>query len=111
VWTAKLVTAGGKIKLNIVDGLSAATLDIIGLAGFGYAFDALARSADNPSELSAAMGMFIGRGSPSMFGTLLMFLPGAKYLPTRAVQGRRKARAIMERIGRELLQERKAAAM
>jgi hypothetical protein len=106
-----LSNAGGKLRLNIADGLSAATLDIIGLAGFGYAFDALARPADDPSELSAAMSTFLGRGRPGLLTFLLSLLPGAQYLPTHSARGRRRAREIMERIGRELLQERKAAAM
>jgi cytochrome P450 len=112
VWASKLRAAGGtRLRLDIADGLSAATLDIIGLAGFGYTFDALARPADDPSELSAAMGTFVGRGRSSSLSFLFALLPGAQYLPTRAARGQRWARAIMEHIGRELIQERKAAAM
>jgi hypothetical protein len=97
--------------LNAADGLSAATLDIIGLAGFGYTFDTLARPADDPSELSAAFGKFIGRGRSRPLNLLLGLVPGMERLvQTRAARGRRQARAIMERIGRELIQERKTAA-
>jgi hypothetical protein len=57
------------------------------------------------------MRTFLGRGKLGLLGLLLAFVPGAQYLPTRDARGRRRARAIMERVGRALIRERKAAAM
>jgi hypothetical protein len=94
-----------------VEGLNAATLDIIGLAGFGYAFEALGRPTDAPNELHAAFAAMVGTGDSSIDYALLGALPGAQFLPTSSQRGRLRARAIMDRIGRELLRERKAIAM
>jgi hypothetical protein len=86
-----------------VEGVSATTLDIIGLAGFGFAFNALV----NPSErLTAAFSPTAA--SPDVLSLVLLgTMPGARWLPTRTLTSRRRSRTTMERIGRELLEERK----
>jgi hypothetical protein len=106
---SKLDPVTSAARLNAVAGLSAATLDIIGLAGFGYAFNALSRPADNPDELSAAFAEVV-RAESAFTLALNGSLPGAEYIPTRAQRHRLEMRLIMDRIGRELIKERKAAA-
>jgi cytochrome P450 len=110
LWLSKLSPTTGIARLNAVSGLSAATLDIIGLAGFGYDFDALARPADDPNELGAAFATLIASGNSPLTLALLGVLPGSPSLPTRSDAARRRARAIMDRIGRQLIAERKATA-
>jgi hypothetical protein len=110
LWLSKVSPTTGIAQLNAVSGLSAATLDIIGLAGFGYDFDALARPADDPNELGAAFATIIASGNSPLTLALLGVLPGSPSLPTRSDAARRRARAIMDRIGRQLIAERKATA-
>jgi hypothetical protein len=111
VWTSKIDSTTGAAHLNAPEGLSAATLDIIGLAGFGYAFEAVGNPADATNELSEAFTTMIGTGADNLDYAILGALPGAQYLPTATQRGRNRARVIMNRIGRELLRERKAIAM
>jgi hypothetical protein len=111
LWLSQIDPVTGQARLNAVSGLSAATLDIIGLAGFGYAFDALARPVDNPNELSAAFATMMAARRDALSILLMNTVPGAQWIPTAANRGRAEARAIMDRIGRELVRERKAAAM
>jgi cytochrome P450 len=109
LWLSKLDPSTSAARLNAVAGLSAATLDIIGLAGFGYAFNALSCLADNPDELSAAFAEVV-RAESAFTLALNGSLPGAEYIPTRAQRHRLEMRLIMDRIGRDLIKERKAAA-
>jgi cytochrome P450 len=109
LWLSKLDPSTSAARLNAVADLSAATLDIIGLAGFDYAFNALSRLADNPDELSAAFAEVV-RAESAFTLALNGSLPGAEYIPTRAQRHRLEMRRIMDRIGRELIKERKAAA-
>jgi hypothetical protein len=56
--------------------LSKVTLDIIGLAGFGYAFDALSRPDGDPDELSAAFDAMFSIGARiTVWNVLQSFFP------------------------------------
>jgi hypothetical protein len=60
--------------------LTQATLDIIGQAGFGYEFHALANDSDS-DELSASQTAVSDSVASDPFSTVLnMFLPGAGLL-------------------------------
>jgi hypothetical protein len=48
------IGTAGQAQIDIASYLSRATLDIIGLAGFGYSFNALTSSLKEPNELSQA---------------------------------------------------------
>jgi hypothetical protein len=68
------------VDLDVVDWLSRCTLDIIGLAGFGYAFDALAGSGA-PNELLSAFSTIFGASSPSALVTMLnLVIPGFRHV-------------------------------
>ena len=55
--------------------LSRTTLDIIGLCGFNYSFDAV-RQGEEASELSASFSqMSQQKGLPRLFRTLKAFVP------------------------------------
>ena len=70
-WTAELQRAGGAAaELDALAWLGRATLDIIGRAGFGYEFGAL---AGGTNELNAAFATLF---TPSANHRLLGFLQG-----------------------------------
>jgi hypothetical protein len=106
---AQLDSDAKPLRLNVCKDISHATLDMIGLAGFGYDFNALGRGAGDPDELSVAFETLTGvHASPIELG-LLGALPGADYLPTSYQRARKKARKVLNRIGGKLVSERKAA--
>jgi cytochrome P450 len=116
------------VDLDVVSWLSRCTLDIIGLAGFGYTFDALAGNGA-PNELLSAFSTIFGASSPSALVTMLnLVVPGFRHVvrtlhtsvwsgtvltrvqPTERNRQRKNALSVMMRIGEQLLAERKAAA-
>jgi cytochrome P450 len=88
--------------------LSSATIDIIGLAGFGYDFAALSRPADDPSELMQAFNAGFTRGF-TLWTAAQVLVPALAHVPTPGNLAVNRARATMDRIGRELVTERKQA--
>jgi hypothetical protein len=66
------VPAGAGVEMNIMRPLSDCTLDIIGLAGFGYDFHVLSLTQP-PSELAVAFRTMFG-GGMSMGAFMLQFL-------------------------------------
>jgi hypothetical protein len=113
----------------VLSDLSKVTLDIIGLAGFDYTFNALSRADDDPDELNAAFdALFSISQGVTVWGVLQHFFPFLYYVvspilvtedsenkfmfsgqPTKNNQKTKHCRAVMDRVGRKLLQEKKAA--
>jgi hypothetical protein len=85
-------------------------LDIIGLAGFGYNFGALSRPADHPSELSTAFSKMFGSNGPTLWGALEFYFPVLRNVPTKQNRNIMQGRRVLDRIGKELLAERKLMA-
>jgi cytochrome P450 len=54
-------------QMEIMTHLSNCTLDIIGLAGFGYSFNAMSLTAGEPNELSAAFTAMMHAAQSSVF--------------------------------------------
>jgi hypothetical protein len=70
------VDGAGPAQVDVSHDLSKATLDIIGLAGFNYTFNALSRPDDDPDELSEAFDkMFNSVQGISAWGILCYFFP------------------------------------
>jgi hypothetical protein len=66
---------------DVVPFLSRATLDIIGLAGFGYAFDALSSSENSPNELAQAFKtVFRVTQAGGWVNTLMFLVPALRSL-------------------------------
>ncbi|KAG5639166.1 hypothetical protein H0H81_006070 [Sphagnurus paluster] len=94
IWAAENAREGGTSQIDALSWLSRATLDIIGLAGFNYHFDALSGDPEK-NELNEA------------FAT--MFKAGTKMSKTEQDEKLGPARKTMSRIGNELLRESKAS--
>ncbi|RDX45658.1 cytochrome P450 [Lentinus brumalis] len=107
-WNAQIAAQGGAARTNVIEGLSKMTLDVIGLAGFSYEFDAL--NPEKPTnELNRAFSV-IFKQPPKMnlFAIIGGFVPILQRLDPRIRQGD-EAKAVMQRIGMEILQEKKAS--
>jgi cytochrome P450 len=70
----------------------------------------VSRPADDPSELSAAVATMFRAGEMNFWNVLQFLLPPLRYLPSARNRSIAHSRAVMDRIGRELLAQRKAAA-
>jgi hypothetical protein len=78
-WAAELGEKDA-VELEAVGWLSRCTLDIIGLAGFGYAFDALSAGA-RANELQAAVNTIFNAGTPNAaLAFLATLVPAVRHL-------------------------------
>jgi hypothetical protein len=130
VLSSKLPRSNDFIQIEALDFLSRCTLDIIGLAGFGYSFNALTSTAVEQNELSAAFKTIFDATQPgaSIFNALMALIPGFRLLVSLFLWNRilhatdqqqpiaknrrvNWARGVMRRIGMQLLNERKTAAV
>ncbi|KAG6820052.1 hypothetical protein H0H93_006067 [Arthromyces matolae] len=107
VWLAEIERQGSEAHVDGLSWLSRATLDIIGLAGFKYKFDALTESPEK-NELNAAFAtMFQGGTKVTMIPMLRTYIPALRFLKTDQDVRAAEAKKTMSRIGQELLQESK----
>ncbi|KAI0666625.1 cytochrome P450 [Trametes maxima] len=111
VWLAA-TGRSGTARLNVSKDLSRTTLDIIGLAGFGYDFKALSAS-NEPNELISAFRKLHSSQPP--MSSIKMFLrfsfPFLKFMPGRMSKTIKEPSAVMQRIGSQIVAEKKAAIM
>ncbi|THH29155.1 hypothetical protein EUX98_g5030 [Antrodiella citrinella] len=97
------------LRADVFAGLGRMTLDVIGVAGFNYEFDAL-NETGKPSELSVAFEtIFQGDTSFPVFQMLRAFIPALRIIPTERSRKLAVAMEVMHRIGMELIREKKAA--
>ncbi|KAJ6630229.1 cytochrome P450 [Mycena sp. CBHHK59/15] len=98
IWATQTAKDGGTARINVLTWLSKATLDIIGLAGFNYKFNALTTDSDeNPNELAKAFStIFVAASRMDSIRILQAWIPFFRFI----------VRTMM-RIGRQILQESK----
>ncbi|CAL1696958.1 unnamed protein product [Somion occarium] len=109
IWNSQVSKNSGSTRIDVLNWMSRMTLDIIGLAGFNYRFDAL-REDGKPNELNDAYKeIFSADVHPNMFSRLQIMIPILAKVPT--AQSRRIAHSqkVARRIGQQLLQEKKKA--
>ncbi|KAF9497650.1 cytochrome P450 [Pleurotus eryngii] len=100
---------GGIGRIDVVSWLFRTILDVIGLAGFNYTFDALNKNT-TPNELNQAFSTIFHSGSNNRMVMLLRIIsPVFCYLRTSRDAVAEQAQVVMGRIGRELLNSSKAA--
>ncbi|TFK46540.1 cytochrome P450 [Heliocybe sulcata] len=110
IWLSQLPASGEPVKLDALGWLSKVALDIIGLAGFGYDFEALI-SDRKPNELNEAFDTVLHGGPPAnSLRSILQLFTGFGWLePAERRRQIQEARRTLDRIGRQLLEERKNA--
>ncbi|KAK0188253.1 cytochrome P450 [Armillaria mellea] len=103
-----LQSSGNSVRVDALSYLARATLDVIGLAGFGYHFDSLS-SRGNTNELAQAFSIIFSTARKFRLVTILQvwFPILRRFRPHNATMA--AAHATMRRIGLELIQERRDA--
>ncbi|EKM49639.1 uncharacterized protein PHACADRAFT_265204, partial [Phanerochaete carnosa HHB-10118-sp] len=99
-------------KVDVLAWLARATLDVIGKAGFGYAFDSVTAASDTSgskgeNELARAFAIIFSAARKFRVVTILqVWFPILRRF-RRNSAAENDARATMRRIGRELIAERR----
>ncbi|KAJ3573311.1 hypothetical protein NP233_g2501 [Leucocoprinus birnbaumii] len=112
MWSSQIQQNNGEAKqIDVLSGLSRATLEIIGETGFGYKFDSL--SEDGRNELHEAFKiMFKSGAKPGLIRLIKSVIPaGERFIPSDfgAEKETERAKATMNRIGKALLKERESS--
>lgn len=112
----KLVNAWSQLleknpEIEVLQGLSSTTLDIIGSAGFGYEFDSIDGLTDTASKnpLAAAYeDMFDFQKVNRLLGLIVYYVPWARSLPfSRHVELDRDI-AVVKKLSQEIVNEKSA---
>ncbi|KAK4685639.1 hypothetical protein P7C73_g4507, partial [Tremellales sp. Uapishka_1] len=98
--------AGGR-KIDILRYLGQTTLDIIGIAGFGYDFQAL--STPNNELAGAYRDMFQATQTLNLMAILRAIVPLFSYIPTKETRTIANSSRVTRRIGRQLIDDKKKA--
>ncbi|PPQ79656.1 hypothetical protein CVT26_015782 [Gymnopilus dilepis] len=107
IWADEIIKANGQVE--VLSWLSKMTLDVIGLAGFNYNFNALTRDGEK-NELNQAFSTIFRSGTRmSLIPMLRGMVPFLRFLPAERDAETKIAREKMARIGDQLLRESKAA--
>ncbi|OSD00668.1 cytochrome P450 [Trametes coccinea BRFM310] len=109
LWDAKVAHSGGQARIDVLKDLGKMTLDVIGLAGFNYSFDAL-NPDGKPNELSEAFQQIFS--IPSKITTMMILkhvIPLLGAIPDERSRRIDRAQEVMRRIGVQLIQEKKEA--
>ncbi|OBZ66432.1 hypothetical protein A0H81_13683 [Grifola frondosa] len=110
VWRSEINKQGKPARIEVRDWLSKMTLDVIGLAGFNYTFDAL-DTTKTPNDLTVAFQEMLGSATVSTYGILWFSFPLLQILPNKRARRVEHAQKVMRRIGKQLIAEKKAAVM
>jgi len=111
VWSSMTAASEHAIRIDVMPWLSRMTLDVIGLAGFNYEFDAL-NSNVKPNELNQAFSVMFSAGQAvSILPILKDRIPLLRWIPSDRDRKIDVARKTMNRIGRQLLSNAKATVM
>ena len=80
MWKGVLPSDGTLARINVLDGLSRMTLDVIGLAGFAYSFEALDPNPSHPNELNEAFKTIFEDNDSIMQAIAKAMLPPLQYI-------------------------------
>ncbi|KAJ4473128.1 cytochrome P450 [Lentinula aciculospora] len=112
VWASQIAPVeSGIVRIDVLSSLSKMTLDVIGLAGFNYKFNALKDNGES-NELNKAFSVMFGDPDAQKIRTWPLaqaLIPSLRSLPSQDPPGFKEAKKTMSRIGRDLLRESKAS--
>ncbi|KAI0043383.1 cytochrome P450 [Auriscalpium vulgare] len=97
-----------RATIDVLSWLNKTTLDVIGLAGFNYSFNALSPTQTS-NELNDALRSMVGSIGGGVLATLQLMIPMFRIIPTKAGRRFSTAQATFRRIGTQMLATRKAA--
>jgi len=108
VWAAESLKQGGIGRIDVLSWLSKMTLDVIGLAGFNYKFEALKNQQNELNDALAAV--FKAELKLDIIPLLKARYPVFRFIRTERDIQIDEAQKTMSRIGNQLLRESKASA-
>ncbi|KAI8138380.1 cytochrome P450 [Fennellomyces sp. T-0311] len=102
---AKQSTADEAVEIIVSHGLSLATLDEIGLGGFGQEFNAVRYDGtDKINKLGWAYQTIFDPKAPSIIGMLGLFIPMIRHLPTQRNRELKRALEVLDKESRDVVQ-------
>ncbi|KAH9847043.1 cytochrome P450 [Lenzites betulinus] len=107
LWANQISADGEPTRINVIKGLSKMTLDVIGLAGFNYEFNSLNPSGEL-NELAAAFEQIFQVPQITTMMILRNLFPILNVIKDRRMRRVQQAQAVMRRIGKQLVAEKKA---
>ncbi|EJD37313.1 cytochrome P450 [Auricularia subglabra TFB-10046 SS5] len=114
IWHNKCIAAGGTVQLDALSWLSKATLDSIGIAGFGYDFGALNENGVK-NELYAAFERLLrvdNKPTAELRALLENLFPILRRLaPSARARETDLSKKLMDDIGMGIVQEKKKAVL
>jgi len=109
IWSTEIAKHDGVGPIECLSWMSRTTLDIIGLAGFNYKFNALSSDPEKNELLNSFSTILKSGRAPSIIFLLRAMYPPLGFLPAPNDAERNKASAVMNRIGSDLLKQSKAS--
>lgn len=111
MWASELSESPNEVvKIDILSGLTKMTLDVIGLAGFNYRFDALGQTKETNELNDAFQTIFRADAQLTLRAVLGNAFPRiARRIPSERGRQVGRARDVMHRIGLQLVKDKKAA--
>ncbi|CEL63637.1 Cholesterol 24-hydroxylase OS=Mus musculus GN=Cyp46a1 PE=2 SV=1 [Rhizoctonia solani AG-1 IB] len=107
IWLEKLRDKPDGETIDILLGTTCATLDIIGIAGFGYEFHSL-EGTDEDELAKAFMSVFNSNDKkPSTIGLLVMIICHRLGIPTKVSRRLKANLATIRRIGMRIVEDKK----
>ncbi|KAG8905481.1 hypothetical protein FRB99_008877 [Tulasnella sp. 403] len=94
--------------VDILVGMMRATLDIIGSAGFSYEFNSLVVGEKN-ELVRSFMDVLAPANRPTVLDHLQLRFPFLRLIPTRRGRAARKGQEVVNRIGVQMLEDKKKA--
>ncbi|KIO26749.1 hypothetical protein M407DRAFT_23945 [Tulasnella calospora MUT 4182] len=111
IWLRQIEEGGLESQeIDVFVWLARATLDIIGLAGFDYAFETLSQG-ETDELVRAFMDLFAPMQSPPTVAFLADIIPLLRLIPNERSKVIARSTAVMARVGGRLVQEKRAAVL
>ncbi|KAH9169230.1 cytochrome P450 [Lactarius sanguifluus] len=108
---SKSTRKDGKLGLDTFTWLNKVTLDIIGLAGFDYAFNSLHSPDGRQNELYDSIRSMLTIKLGEFMFVLQLFFPLFRPIPTARSRDLNRSLEVIRRIGSQLIQDKKAAVL
>ncbi|KAI0058317.1 cytochrome P450 [Artomyces pyxidatus] len=96
----------GRLEIDAFSWMNKVTLDIIGLAGFNYAFNSIRET--KPHEMSEGIRVATDLNPFSLSFILPIIFPVAKIIPTKRDRAMKETLRLVSSIGTQVIADRKA---
>ncbi|KAI0822361.1 cytochrome P450 [Trametes gibbosa] len=109
LWDAQITRDNmSRTRIDVLSGLTKMTLDVIGLAGFGFCFNALNPTGESNDFYDAFQELFLPGRTFTVLLILKNFFPILDIIPDQESKRIQRARETMRCLGKELIAKKKA---